>query len=153
MRRSRAATAAAAAAVEVPIDEESLGQLVSMGFSIDHATRALRETSGNVERAMEWIFSHPEDEFAAAGAAASGAPVAAAALAADDGAFGPDGPAKYRVRAFVSHMGTSVHSGHYVCHANREEPKWAIYNDRVVAECSPVPIGMAYIYLLERINN
>lgn len=138
---------------QAPVDEEHLGQLVSMGFSIDHATRALRETSGNVERAMEWIFSHPEDEMIAAdAAAAASAANVAPAKAADDSSF-VDGPAKYRVRAFVSHMGTSVHSGHYVCHANRDDASWAIYNDRVVAECSPVPIGMAYIYLLERINN
>ena len=145
------AAGGAAAAAAAPVDEESVAQLVSMGFSVEHATRALRETAGNVERAMDWIFSHPEDELAAAASATSATPAVAAASPPGDGEF-LDGPAKYRVRAFVSHIGSSVHSGHYVCHVTRDGTRWAIFNDRVVAECSDVPIGMAYVYLLERVN-
>ncbi len=39
--------AAAAAAV---VSEESLGMLMSFGYSLEHATRALVETDSNVER-------------------------------------------------------------------------------------------------------
>ena len=34
----------------------------SMGFSADMARVALKNTDNNVERAIEWIFSHPEGE-------------------------------------------------------------------------------------------
>jgi len=40
-----------------------------------------------------------------------------------------DGDGRYRVVAFVSHMGSSAQSGHYVCHALRNG-RWAVFNDR-----------------------
>ena len=39
-------------------DEGSLDMIMSMGFTRDQATLALKETSNNVERAADWIFSH-----------------------------------------------------------------------------------------------
>ncbi len=33
----------------------------SMGFSAEQAKRALRKCDGNLERAMDWIFSHMDD--------------------------------------------------------------------------------------------
>uniref|UniRef100_A0A8B9J5S3 Ubiquitin carboxyl-terminal hydrolase n=1 Tax=Astyanax mexicanus TaxID=7994 RepID=A0A8B9J5S3_ASTMX len=43
------------------ISEEHLATIVSMGFSRDQATRALRATSNILERAVDWIFSHLDD--------------------------------------------------------------------------------------------
>uniref|UniRef100_A0A8C7LSB5 Ubiquitin carboxyl-terminal hydrolase n=1 Tax=Oncorhynchus mykiss TaxID=8022 RepID=A0A8C7LSB5_ONCMY len=43
------------------ISEEHLATIVSMGFSRDQATRALRATSNVLERAVDWIFSHLDD--------------------------------------------------------------------------------------------
>ena len=40
--------------------------VMSMGFGADMAATALRNTDNNVERAIEWIFSHPEGEPEAA---------------------------------------------------------------------------------------
>ena len=34
--------------------------VMSMGFEADMARTALTHTDNNVERAIEWIFSHPE---------------------------------------------------------------------------------------------
>lgn len=34
---------------------------MSLGFTRDHAIRALRETENNVERAADWVFNHPVD--------------------------------------------------------------------------------------------
>lgn len=35
--------------------------IVAMGFTPEQATKALRNTENNVERAMDWIFSHADD--------------------------------------------------------------------------------------------
>uniref|UniRef100_A0A8C8ESP9 Ubiquitin carboxyl-terminal hydrolase n=1 Tax=Oncorhynchus tshawytscha TaxID=74940 RepID=A0A8C8ESP9_ONCTS len=43
------------------VSEEHLATIVSMGFSRDQATRALRATSNVLERAVDWIFSHLDD--------------------------------------------------------------------------------------------
>ncbi|KAJ8354938.1 hypothetical protein SKAU_G00225050 [Synaphobranchus kaupii] len=41
--------------------EEHLATIISMGFSRDQASRALRATSNVLERAVNWIFSHLDD--------------------------------------------------------------------------------------------
>uniref|UniRef100_A0A3B5RFN8 Ubiquitin carboxyl-terminal hydrolase n=1 Tax=Xiphophorus maculatus TaxID=8083 RepID=A0A3B5RFN8_XIPMA len=43
------------------LSEEHLATIVSMGFSRDQATKALRATSNVLERAVDWIFSHLDD--------------------------------------------------------------------------------------------
>ena len=41
---------------------------------------------------------------------------------------------RYELDAFISHMGPSNHSGHYVCHIrDKKDPsKWVIFNDNKV---------------------
>merc|ERR1712072_1082636 len=98
-----------------------------MGFSPAQARKALRETGGSVERAVEWLFSHPEDqgEDEATAAAASSPP--------EPKSFGSTtGPAQYKLQAFLSHKGPSVHSGHYVAHVNKPEQGWVLFNDEKV---------------------
>jgi ubiquitin carboxyl-terminal hydrolase 5/13 len=70
-----AAGSAAASNAVVAISEENVAMVMSMGFGLEQAQAALRNTDNNVERAVEWIFSHPEGEEAAA----SQPPAAAAA--------------------------------------------------------------------------
>lgn len=38
--------------------EEALGMIMNMGFDRMQASKALRATDNNVERALDWIFSH-----------------------------------------------------------------------------------------------
>ena len=95
---------------------------------------------------MDLPFSHPDDdgsEEPAAAAAPSAAPAASAAHNLSDGA-----PA-YELKAFISHMGSSVHVGHYVCHILRDG-KWVIYNDNKVALSENPPKGLGYLYLYKR---
>lgn len=42
-------------------NSEALATIVSMGFTTEQATKALKATDNNVERAMDWIFSHMDD--------------------------------------------------------------------------------------------
>lgn len=39
-------------------NEEALGMIITMGFNRSQAMKALKATENNVERALDWIFSH-----------------------------------------------------------------------------------------------
>lgn len=88
-------------------DPEKIEMLGAMGFGAPQATKALRETAGDVERAVEWLFSHPEDQGDLADDAtrteppAPKSPAGSAAL-----------PASFQLQSIVCHKGTSIHAGY-----------------------------------------
>lgn len=133
-----------------------------MGFSAAQAKKALRETvsydtrikkkkcsvnsfrlqqNNDTERALDWLFSHPDDngEETVQSNVSAEAPVVGSAT----------GPFNYNLDSFVSHKGTSVHCGHYVSHV-RKNGEWILFNDNKVAVTPNPPIGEAYLYFLER---
>lgn len=114
---------------------------------------------GNAERAVEWLFSHPDD----AGEDAAAAPSPAPPPAAQQPAVGvhADVPARYRLKAFVSHKGPSVHSGHYVAHIRTAmdapggvDDGWVLFNDEKVVRADGESVRalkkLAYLYVFER---
>jgi ubiquitin C-terminal hydrolase len=46
----------------------------------------------------------------------------------------PEISGKYRLKAIVSHLGTTAYSGHYVADICDHNGKWKIYDDSVVKE-------------------
>ncbi|KFM58922.1 Ubiquitin carboxyl-terminal hydrolase 5, partial [Stegodyphus mimosarum] len=100
---------------------EAVSTIVSMGFVPAQATKALEATNNDLERAIDWIFSHAEEME-------TDSPEAEVPVKAQY----RDGVEKYRLVAFISHMGTSTVAGHYVCHILKEG-RWVIYNDNKVA--------------------
>jgi ubiquitin carboxyl-terminal hydrolase 5/13 len=128
-----------------PVDEGLVDTLVGFGFEADVARKALRATGGIIERAAEWIFSQPQDSIGMDLDASSNS-----APSTSDQAL-PNGEGKYKLMAFVSHMGTSTQCGHYVAHILKEG-RWVIFNDcKVAASCEP-PKDMGYLYFFERIH-
>ena len=115
---------------------------MAMSFSEAQARKALKNTNNNVERAVDWIFSHPDDL-----GDEEPAPAPAAAPSSDL----TDGPPTYKMTAFISHMGNSHMVGHYVCHILKGD-RWVIYNDEKVSLSENPPKGMGYLYLYERIR-
>uniref|UniRef100_A0A3B3S9B0 Ubiquitin carboxyl-terminal hydrolase n=1 Tax=Paramormyrops kingsleyae TaxID=1676925 RepID=A0A3B3S9B0_9TELE len=104
------------------VSEEHLATIVSMGFSRDQATRALRATSNVLERAVDWIFSHLDDLESME--VSEGGRSAGESEGNREPPPGPrvrDGPGKYELFAFISHMGTSTMCGHYVCHIKKDQ--------------------------------
>lgn len=88
---------------------EQIEMLGAMGFDAPKAKKALRETGGDMERAVEWLFSHPEDpglvdgdEAVAAAPSSNQVPGFAVSAAS---------PARYQLRSIVCHKGTSIHAG------------------------------------------
>ena len=57
---------------------------------------------------------------------------------------------RYELAAFISHMGSSSHSGHYVCHIKDKEGRWVIYNDNKVALSVTPPRELGYLYMYKR---
>lgn len=67
-------------------------------------------------------------------------------------------PARYRLKAFVSHKGPSVHSGHYVAHIRTEDNggSWVLFNDEKVVRADAESVRslkpLAYLYVFEKEN-
>jgi len=125
---------------------DQVSMLADMGFTSAQARKALRETWGSVERAIEWLFSHPDDM----GDEGAGSAVAAVALPIVGSTEVPSG---YVLKGFISHKGPSVHSGHYVAHILVGD-KWVLFNDEKVVKASEESVrelkSLAYLYFFER---
>uniref|UniRef100_A0A672M0V5 Ubiquitin carboxyl-terminal hydrolase n=1 Tax=Sinocyclocheilus grahami TaxID=75366 RepID=A0A672M0V5_SINGR len=133
------------------LPEEHLATIVSMGFSRDQATRALRATNNVLERAVDWIFSHLDDlesmDVSEGGRSEGGSE---ASREPPPGPRVRDGPGKYELFAFISHMGTSTMCGHYVCHIKKDH-QWVIFNDQKVCASEKPPKDLGYLYFYRRV--
>ncbi|KAJ8120436.1 hypothetical protein ONZ43_g2856 [Nemania bipapillata] len=90
-------------------DPEKIEMLGAMGFNAPQARKALKETSGDVERAIEWLFSHPDDQGEFSEESGTAVEKSTGALAGSANL-----PANFQLRSIVCHKGSSIHAGHYV---------------------------------------
>jgi ubiquitin carboxyl-terminal hydrolase 5/13 len=112
-----------------------------MGFTPAQARKALRETDSNMERAVDWLFSHP-DETGEEDSQPQQKDVAPMEI--------DTGSAKFKLLGFIVHLGASTHSGHYVAYLHKDG-QWIQFNDRKVSKSVNPPIGSAYLYFFERL--
>ncbi|KAG0363135.1 hypothetical protein BGZ54_008300 [Gamsiella multidivaricata] len=129
------------------VNPEQIAQLADMGFTDKQAKKALKETGGDMERAVEWLFSHmdtPIDDD-------EGESVAPAPAAAEGQAphLNAEKKGRYQLASFISHKGPSIHCGHYVSHIRRGD-RWILFNDNKVVVDPKAPIGDAYMYIFKR---
>jgi ubiquitin carboxyl-terminal hydrolase 5/13 len=88
------------------VDPEKIEALGQMGFGPPQARKALKETGGDMERAIDWLFNHPdeqgyfeEDRVDSVGASPRKLP-------------GSDSlPAKFQLQSIICHKGASIHAG------------------------------------------
>ncbi|KAF2101863.1 ubiquitin thiolesterase [Rhizodiscina lignyota] len=139
------------------IDPEKIENLGNMGFNAPQARQALKETGGDMERAVDWLFSHPEatgdfgeDESADAG---DGQAAKSKSVPGSDTL-----PAKFQLQSIVCHKGSSIHAGHYVAFIRKQVPgdnstSWVLFNDEKVAKAVDVDEmkKFAYIYFFRRV--
>lgn len=87
-------------------DPEKIETLGAMGFGPPQARQALKETGGDMERAVEWLFNHPDaqGDFEGDAPAASDAPP-------KEPPGKSDLPAEFQLNSIICHKGTSVHTG------------------------------------------
>ncbi|GAB7366655.1 hypothetical protein MBLNU230_g8638t1 [Neophaeotheca triangularis] len=127
-------------------DPEKIESLGNMGFSAPQARQALKETGGDMERAVDWLFSHPDAQGDFDEAPAGGAAEVVPAAEREDNA-----PAKFSLKSIVCHKGTSIHAGHYVAFVRKPEG-WTLFNDEKVALGGDVDEmkKFAYVYFFRR---
>jgi ubiquitin carboxyl-terminal hydrolase 5/13 len=122
--------------VEKSIPEEMVQMLVDAGFSRGQAEKALCETDCDMERAFDWILSHPSDQ-----------PAVQSISNENDSRI-------YDLVSFISHKGPSVHCGHYVAHVRHPKDGWVMFNDERVVKAEPQPpvtaAEKAYLYIYQR---
>nr|CAG4714026.1 unnamed protein product [Naegleria fowleri] len=124
--------------------------IMNLGFPKEHAVVALKQTSNNIERAAEWLFSHMDDIDQYLREETSASTVTAKV---EKHETFSDGSGKYELIGFVSHIGANTGCGHYVCHLKREvegQQKWVLYNDSKVLVSENPPFDMGYLYLYKR---
>ncbi|PNY27978.1 Ubiquitin carboxyl-terminal hydrolase 14 [Tolypocladium capitatum] len=133
-------------------DPEKVEMLGAMGFGAPQAKKALKETGGDVERAVEWLFSHPDDQ----GMFEDGAQASSEPAAPKEPAGSAALPASFQLQSIVCHKGTSIHAGHYVAFIRKQlegqGAKWVLFNDEKVVEAYDVEEvrKFAYIYFFKR---
>ncbi len=81
----------------------------SMGFSVAQARYALKETSNAAERAVDWLFSHPDFDC-------EDVPSNSNEKCEESESAGDAGSGLYELFGVVQHRGTSASSGHYVAY-------------------------------------
>eukprot|EP00727_Mastigamoeba_balamuthi_P009626 m51a1_g5286 putative ubiquitin carboxyl-terminal hydrolase 5 isoform x2 (815) ;mRNA; f:193959-197068 len=146
-----AAQAAQAAQGAPAVAPEVVEMLCGMGFTEPQVRRALASTGGDAERAADWLLSHADamDDAEPAAQAPAGAAGAAGAYVAPVFAGNTD-PARYELVGFISHMGKTTQSGHYVAHI-RKGDRWVLFNDEKVAVSEHPPRDMGYLYFYRRL--
>jgi ubiquitin carboxyl-terminal hydrolase 5/13 len=128
-------------------DPGAIANLMDMGFSHDQAIVGLKETGNNMERAVEWLFSHPDLPVST--------PLAEISSSGSEGCRSDVGePKPYRLISFINHKGPSMHCGHYISHICLPDGRWVMLNDdRVVEQPNIVPLLQeAYVYFFARID-
>ncbi|PGH17008.1 hypothetical protein AJ79_01392 [Helicocarpus griseus UAMH5409] len=141
------------ASADQPMDDpDKIAQLNEMGIEAAKARKALRETDGDVMRAVDWVFSHPDDVDMAddsAGSTGGGARET-------PGSKGL--PAEFQLQSIICHKGASVHAGHYVAFVRKllpemEAPHWVLFNDEKVAEAFDIDEmkKFAYVYFFRKL--
>ncbi|KAK4165487.1 putative ubiquitin carboxyl-terminal hydrolase [Cladorrhinum sp. PSN259] len=133
-------------------DPEKLAMLESMGLSGPRAVKALKETGGDVERAIEWLFSHPDDD----GAVEEDAAAEESSSGEKKSVGSSELPANFQLQSIVCHKGTSIHAGHYVAFIRKkfsDETSWVLFNDEKVVKVADVDEmkKTAYVYFFKRV--
>ena len=112
--------------------EENVRALEEMGFTRSHVVKALKDTGGDMDRAVDYLFSHPEEMEVVQAV--------------------EEGPTSsmFKLHGFITHLGASTHSGHYVSHIHKP-PHWIYYNDNKVASTDSPPTEKGYLYFFIRV--
>lgn len=88
------------------VDPEKIEMLAAMGFGAPQARKALKETGGDLERAADWLFNHPDDQ---GDFEESTPPIEEGASREVPGSS--DLPAKFQLHSIICHKGASIHAG------------------------------------------
>jgi ubiquitin carboxyl-terminal hydrolase 5/13 len=114
-----------------------------MGMEEERSKKALKKFENNLEMALDYITSHGPEEDDFGEEEKKDEAQDASELQVDAK------PGIYDLNAFITHLGKSIHSGHYVSHIKKGED-WVLYNDHKVAITSDPPHDQAFIYFYKK---
>lgn len=142
LNRGRTVTGAAASGDDDTAEKSA--QLGDMGITAPQARKALRECGGDVNRALDWVFSHPDDPGdlsntitatttttittttptprAQHQASSANEEEKVGGKEAQAAGLPPDLPPTFQLQSIVCHKGASIHAGHYVAFVRKEIP-------------------------------
>ena len=150
------------------INLNSLESLINMGFERKKCIAALRISNGDIDNAINLIFSEPNlgegednnnnnnnnnnnqndnnkmevEEKKEEEKVEEELKV----INEGNGSF-------YNMYGFITHLGKNTDHGHYVCHVRQEGNKWTYFNDNKVTLWEDPPIKKGYIYFYENLSN
>ncbi len=134
-------------------------QLVDMGFERNQAVAALRLSKGNLEQAIDLIYSNPnigneenqnvEDEEKKVEKEEQKEEQKMDL----DEILNEGNGSLYDMYGFITHLGKNTDHGHYVCHLRQEGNKWTYFNDSKVTLWEDPPIKKGYIYIYRNLSN
>ena len=91
----------------VRVNPDSIEALGAMGIGAPQARKALKETEGDVNRALDWVFSHPDDQGNFEDEETTNTPEESRKTIAGSAEL----PANFRLHSIVCHKGASIHAG------------------------------------------
>lgn len=85
--------------------------VMMLGFPESKVKKALKSTQNNPDRAADWLFSHADDPD-------SDHEMTEVHEGAESGAsmYQDSNPGVYDLAGFITHLGSGIAAGHYVCH-------------------------------------
>ena len=136
------------------INMASLSQLLDMGFERKKVVAALKRSNGNIDQAIDLIYSDPnlgneeininqneenkkEDEK----------------MELEEKNLNEGNGSLYDMYGFITHLGKNTDHGHYVCHLRQSGNKWTYFNDSKVTLWEDPPIKKGYIYFYRNLSN
>ncbi|GJD07944.1 Transportin-1 [Galdieria sulphuraria] len=132
---------------ESPVGDSSLMNeqveiLVNMGFRAQDAKRALLQCDFSVERALDWLFSHPDMNEADEGSSQQ----MDERVSLSGTCWAPSSEeTSYQLLGAVVHLGSSTSSGHYVAYTHAGS-HWILFNDekssKTCSSCTRVVIAV-----------
>ncbi|KAL8805925.1 MAG: hypothetical protein Q9200_005242 [Gallowayella weberi] len=134
------------------VDAESVEMMSAMGIGAPQARKALKETGGDVSRAVDWVFNHPDDQGDFEDESGNNTAIVDGESVGKEIAGSSDLPAKFALRSIVCHKGASIHAGHYVAFIRKFLPDekseaWVLYNDEKVVKAVDVEEMKKFAYV------
>ena len=146
------------------INMVSLESLINMGFERKKCIAALRKSEGNIDNAINLIFSDPnlgegDDQNQNAPNLDNKMDVEEKKAEEkkeeeeEEKIINEGNGSFYNMYGFITHLGKNTDQGHYVCHLRQEGNKWTYFNDNKVTLWEGPPIQKGYIYFYENLSN
>lgn len=129
------------------VSVESVQILISMGFTKMQAEGSLEICDNNLERAMDYLFYHPDEDFSNSKQEKK-VPTKKVSIS----EYNKDNASIYDLYSFITHLGKNTSHGHYVCHM-KKGGEWIYYNDVRVNKIDEPPVHKGYIYLFKNKSN